>query len=255
MCNFASIVLTKDRELWSDASDSHEEIIRHNNLVADGARGPNILRVEVSPGDWTDLKTWSYRVDQDILPEWHNPEADEARARAALKRRMAQPHWRRVRRFINSIKIIPWCQPDGRPLKTWRLFSAAPDATYGVAYDAAYAAASGGASHVARRAARDAARSVARHVARDAAYSAAYGATYAAASGMTHDAAYYAARRVACDASRDAALYSAYLLAGKLDRQHASHIKARWRVWRKGYCLRCDVDGTLYVYTAKGVAR
>ena len=43
MCKFASFVLTKDREFWSDKSDSHEDIISKHNLHADGARGPNIL--------------------------------------------------------------------------------------------------------------------------------------------------------------------------------------------------------------------
>ena len=51
MCKFASFVLTKDREFWSDKSDSYEDIISKHNLHADGARGPNILRVEISPTD------------------------------------------------------------------------------------------------------------------------------------------------------------------------------------------------------------
>jgi hypothetical protein len=83
--------LTKDREFWSEKSDRHEDIISENNLHVDGAHGPNILRVEISPTDkikvWPSLKAWAYRVDQDRMPEWYNAEKCEKRARAALLRR------------------------------------------------------------------------------------------------------------------------------------------------------------------------
>ena len=88
MCKFASFVLTKDREFWSDTSDSHEQIIAENNLHADGARGPNVLRVELSPTDkikvWPSLKAWAYKVDQDRMPEWFDAATAEKRARTAL---------------------------------------------------------------------------------------------------------------------------------------------------------------------------
>ena len=91
MCKFASFVLTKGEEFWSDKSDSHEEIIRENNLHADGVRGPNILRVEISPTNkikiWPSLKAWDYRVDQDQMPEWFDAAECEKRTREALARR------------------------------------------------------------------------------------------------------------------------------------------------------------------------
>ncbi len=94
MCKFASFVLTKDREFWSDKSDSHEDIISKHNLHADGARGPNILRVEISPTDkikvWPSLKAWAYRIDQDTMPEWFIAAQAEKRTRAALMRRFKQ---------------------------------------------------------------------------------------------------------------------------------------------------------------------
>ena len=88
MCRFASFVLTKDRVFYSHETDSHEEIIEQKNLHADGATGPNILRVEITPprdGDWGDLSRWNYRVDQDTLPEWEN--GAQARACIALAQR------------------------------------------------------------------------------------------------------------------------------------------------------------------------
>ena len=91
MCEFASFIITKDREFWSETDNSHTTIIRENNLHEDGPRGPNIIRVEISPTNkikvWPSLKAWKYKVDQDILPEWHIPETTEKRARAALARR------------------------------------------------------------------------------------------------------------------------------------------------------------------------
>jgi hypothetical protein len=91
MYKFASFVLTKGEEFWSDKSDSYEEIIAEHNLHADGARGTNILRVEISPTDkikvWPSLKAWAYKVDQDHMPEWFNAAECEKRARAALARR------------------------------------------------------------------------------------------------------------------------------------------------------------------------
>jgi hypothetical protein len=88
MCKFASFVLTKDKVLWLPDSDSHEEIISKNNLHADGARGPNILRVEITPRDtqidFADYASWVYQIDQDTRPAWFDDERDEKRTREEL---------------------------------------------------------------------------------------------------------------------------------------------------------------------------
>jgi hypothetical protein len=69
MCKFASFVLTKDREFWSETTDSHTDIISEHNLHEMGASGVNIVRVESSPTDkikkWPSLKAWAYKVAQD----------------------------------------------------------------------------------------------------------------------------------------------------------------------------------------------
>ena len=96
MCRFASIVLTKDSEHWLEGIDSHEQIITQAGLHADGARGPNVLRVEITPPDdnpRAPLADWKYLVDQDLRPEWHDPYRDEVRARAALSRRAEAERW------------------------------------------------------------------------------------------------------------------------------------------------------------------
>ena len=91
MCKFASFVLTKDREFWSETTDSHTDIISEHGLNEMGASGVNIVRVEISPTNkikkWPSLKEWAYKVDQDMLPDWHDPATTEKRTRVALQRR------------------------------------------------------------------------------------------------------------------------------------------------------------------------
>ena len=91
MCNFASFVLTKDREFYCENGDSHSDIISANNLHEWGAKGPNIVKVEIWPTDkikkWPDLHAWKFSIDQDILPDWADAETCEKRTREALKRR------------------------------------------------------------------------------------------------------------------------------------------------------------------------
>ena len=87
MCQFASLVLTKDKCFWSKVHDSHTEIVKEHGLSEDGARGPNVLKVEIVPpdGDFTrPMAEWAFRVDQDITPDWWEPVEGERRAREGL---------------------------------------------------------------------------------------------------------------------------------------------------------------------------
>jgi hypothetical protein len=95
MCNFSSFSLTKDSEIWWH-TESHADIDEHWQLHVDGARGPNVLHVEITPPDdnpKAPLNQWVYRVDQDVFPEWHDPVESERRARAALARRSEKERW------------------------------------------------------------------------------------------------------------------------------------------------------------------
>ena len=91
MCKFASFVLTKDREFYSETGDSHSDIISQNSLHEWGAGGPNIVKVEIRPTDkikkWPSLRAWEFRIDQDTLPVWADEAECEKRTRAALQRR------------------------------------------------------------------------------------------------------------------------------------------------------------------------
>jgi hypothetical protein len=91
MCKFASFELTINEAFWVK-SDKHNEIIEQFCPHKDGVRGPNSVSVELTPpvnGDWADLSTWTYEVDQDIKPEWYLDDEVERRARETLAKRAA----------------------------------------------------------------------------------------------------------------------------------------------------------------------
>jgi hypothetical protein len=92
MCKPASGVFVKGHiAYWLKNSDSHEEIIREHKLNADGIRGTNVVRFEVTPpnGDMSKpLKDWHYALDDSMgscLPEWYDAKAAEKSARKMLK--------------------------------------------------------------------------------------------------------------------------------------------------------------------------
>jgi len=149
-----------------------------------------------------------YEVEAQGIIEWREDKCVCRRAR--LIREVAEPWWTEAGEFVAKLPSVPYFQPDDKPLRSWKLFTAA----------------AGDAGDVARAAAWDAAGAVARAAAWD------------------------AARAAARDAAWDAALYARSIIAGdKLAKKHRDHIKTRWRVWQKGYALLCDVNGTLYVYS------
>jgi hypothetical protein len=235
MCKFASFVLTKDQVFWSDNSDSHETIISEHNLHEAGDAGRvNILRVEISPRDsFANLFSWTYKVDQDLLPPWSDPVADEARTRTALAGRLKGQRWlAELDTFIASFKTMRWFQPDGRPLQAWHLSTAK---TLDAALNAARGAARGAALDATLGAAYDAALDAARGAAYDAACDAAYDAAYDAAPNAAYDAALYARCVIVCRGT-------------KLDPRHVKHAEDRWKVWTKGYACLCDINGKLFVY-------
>jgi hypothetical protein len=83
-------------------TDSHTEIIAENNLHEDGARGVNLVKIEISPpgGDMRlPIEQWAYRLDQDSTPEWYDAVDCERRGRAALEK------WRAARVIIDSAGV------------------------------------------------------------------------------------------------------------------------------------------------------
>ncbi|TXH56791.1 MAG: hypothetical protein E6Q97_05710 [Desulfurellales bacterium] len=164
--------------------------------------------------------------------------------------------WRQHEQFVIGLKDIPWGRPDGNPNPEWVLFTAP---TLDGARAEARAAADKAA--YAREVIRDMAYAMACAVAEAAAD--ARDAVYEAACDFTFDAAYTAAA-LAPAADRDVAFAAAYSafhdavlytsvqhICGDLDieQRHRDCVEARWEVWRKGYWLAGEVEGTLFVYS------
>ena len=89
MCKPASFIITKTNCYWSKNSDSHEVIIKENNLN-DKLDPPQLVRCEVAPhnNDFSaTLDLWEFTTDQDILPIWYDANDAEAACRREL------PNW------------------------------------------------------------------------------------------------------------------------------------------------------------------
>jgi len=112
MCIFFSAVLTKDSEFWHE-SDSHETIIRQSGLHADGAKGANILRVELVPSAKTrtleDFSSYDFKIDQDLKPKWFDAADAELRSREALARRFGAAKVERVGNLVIPTKSHILC--------------------------------------------------------------------------------------------------------------------------------------------------
>jgi hypothetical protein len=95
MCKFASFIITKTGEFWC-ATDKHEDIIAEQKLD-DRTSTPDFVRVEILPNEASrkELASWSFVVDQDVMPKWTfvGDSELELRSRAALTRRSESEHW------------------------------------------------------------------------------------------------------------------------------------------------------------------
>ena len=86
MCNPMSGVITRERVLWDEWTDSHSEILKNHDLV-DDSEMPDFVKFELVPpgGDYSlPFEKWRYQEDQEDVPEWYNRENAEAAARTVL---------------------------------------------------------------------------------------------------------------------------------------------------------------------------
>ncbi len=113
MCEMASFVVTKKKVYWSDKTDSHEIIIKENGLKELDARGNvTLVRVELIPDNLDyrlPIKSWVYKIEQDILPDWYDAKEVERRSRVALKdwyKAGVIPVGKVVDELSSSIKLV-----------------------------------------------------------------------------------------------------------------------------------------------------
>ena len=101
MCQFVSLIITKDNEYYLHDVDSHEQIIDKFGFRDDGIN-PQWVRVELIPKRSktlidTNPSNWDLAVDQDYIPDWYNEEGKE---------KIFTRCWTRVLDKINNIQAL-----------------------------------------------------------------------------------------------------------------------------------------------------
>jgi hypothetical protein len=87
VCNFASLVLTKN-EAFMGPTDSHTDIIELHRLKEIIRKEVQIVKFEITPPDKnlsSPLDQWIIVVDQDLLPPWFVAKVDSERALNAFR--------------------------------------------------------------------------------------------------------------------------------------------------------------------------
>ena len=91
MCKLKSAIILKDRVFVPDY-DSHDKMLKELGIKDTRENAERLfVRAELSPktdgieGVFTDVNSWVFKVDQDVVPEWYVREVDEQRMREAVK--------------------------------------------------------------------------------------------------------------------------------------------------------------------------
>ena len=88
MCKLKSAIILKDRVFIPDYG-SHDDMLEELGIKDTKDNASRLfVRAELSPkgGDvFSDIETWDFNVDQDILPEWFVAESDKKRMIEAVK--------------------------------------------------------------------------------------------------------------------------------------------------------------------------
>ena len=91
MCEFYSCIVTKTGNvLDSEMSDSHEHIIKENNLKDDKIINRTWCRIEITPPNFkfdAPLNEWNYRIDEPENIDWHTEKHKKA-VLIALKKQL-----------------------------------------------------------------------------------------------------------------------------------------------------------------------
>ena len=99
MCRFKSMILLKDSVFIPDY-DHHQDMLAELKIEDNRKNAERLfVRVELSPtnGDvFSDISTWEYKADQDILPSWYIEEVEKKRATEAVKK------WARTHIFVGQ---------------------------------------------------------------------------------------------------------------------------------------------------------
>lgn len=241
MCNFWTCLITRDGTVvWDPNTSSHEQLIGKANLKDNKLDDRDFVRIEIAPRTRECIASrqredWKLKVDEEkTLPEWFTAQrkAMNAKCWEAWQTAMSETLWKlqveKLPALLEEIKAIKYFSMNSEPNPEWHM-------SWGKDWDAA----------------REAVGDAVGDAARDAAWEAAWEAAWDAAWEAARDAARDAVGDAVGDAAWDASLYARIAILpqdAKIDPKHVEHANARLEVWRKGYGLRCDVNGKLYCY-------
>lgn len=103
MCQFKSAIILKDRVFIPDY-DSHSDMLNELGIEDTKENAERLfIRAELIPADddvFSDISTWKFNVDQDILPDWYVEEYDKQRMIEAVK------EWAKNRIHIGKDNLV-----------------------------------------------------------------------------------------------------------------------------------------------------
>lgn len=105
MCNFKSGVIFKNRVVLApEGNESHSSLLESLNIEDSHMNASKtFVRAELIPKDGnkaTDVSTWKYKVDQDIVPDWY--EVDSGKYEQEFRRAVTDymEEWKKRFKFI-----------------------------------------------------------------------------------------------------------------------------------------------------------
>ena len=83
ICNFLSVLILQNGDvLHHPLLDSHADLVRYFKLPDTNAHISHFAKAELTPADWLDPSTWTWRIDDEVRPIWLNDVEAQAEAKA-----------------------------------------------------------------------------------------------------------------------------------------------------------------------------
>ena len=102
MCKLKSGIILKDR-VYIGETDSHTELLKELGIEDTFENASKIfVRAELLPTDndvFSNIDSWEYSVDQDILPDWYMKDFDRERMVEAVK------EWAKNHVHVNKVGL------------------------------------------------------------------------------------------------------------------------------------------------------
>ena len=91
MCSFLSVLILKNGDIRHHPMlDSHSDLVTYFKLPDTDHFIRHFAKAELTPGDWLDVATWTWRVDEETIPAWLTEQMvrDAAAATRAIASKM-----------------------------------------------------------------------------------------------------------------------------------------------------------------------